>query len=302
MPPPEAPEAHENTNTPTILRHAVAGGLAGAFNDLVMHPADTIRARINLASSESRIASPLGAFINEFRSIVQTQGFRGLYRGYTSVLLFSMPGNGIYFSSYEYTKSKLQPTLNTLSEPLAGLFAQFAVSALWTPSDIVKQRMQTQDLVASSSSRTSTSFRNEFQILLKSGELYRGLVASWIVWSPFSIVYFGVFESTRRILTKTFHSPNDWRTDLMSGSMAGIAGAIISQPADAVKTRLQVLRGDDFMVGGFWKGCRDIVRKEGSGSLWRGVVARVCWLAPGTALTITAFEAMKGLGYKESPL
>jgi hypothetical protein len=280
-----------DVDTP-FLRHTLAGALAGAFNDLIMHPADTLRAKINATTATTATTtSPYSALINTFRSTLQTQGVRGFYRGYSSVLLFSMPGNGIYFSTYELSKATLQSSAwpSHVIEPLSGLNAQFAVSFLWTPYDIVKQRMQT--------STTASTLRNEFQLLLRSGELFRGLTASWIVWAPFSIVYFGIFESSRRTLST--HLQADWKLDLISGTIAGVASAIVSQPADAVKTRLQVLQGDDFMANGFWRGARDIVRKEGSSALWRGVVARVCWLAPGCALTITAFEAMKGIGYEE---
>ena len=289
-----------------FLQHALAGAVAGAFNDLIMHPVDTLRARINLTTTS---VSPFKAFVDTFHSTLHTQGVRGLYRGYSSVLLFSMPGNGIYFSAYEYSKAKMAPTLGFSSEPVAGLVAQFAVSFLWTPYDIVKQRMQTQDLVqdathtktaAPTTTTAATTLRHEFQTLLRSGELFRGLTASWIVWAPFSVVYFGVFESFRRLMSTHLHVlPLDWKLDLLSGSVAGIAGAVVSQPADAVKTRLQVLRGADFMVDGFWKGGKEIIQNEGKSALWRGVVARVCWLAPGTALTITAFEALKGVGYLE---
>ena len=285
-----------------FFRHALAGACAGAFNDLIMHPIDTIRTRVNVSGVHSPlhsvVESPLTSFINTFHTTLQSQGVRGLYRGYTSVLIFSMPGNGIYFSAYELSKSTLEPKCGLLSEPAAGLIAQFAVSFLWTPYDIVKQRMQTHDMTGGGSTiAKSSTLRSEFQTLVRNGELFRGLVASWIVWAPFSVVYFGVFESFRRTMTTRFHFDADWTTDLASGSAAGIAGAVVSQPADAVKTRLQVLQGDDFMTNGFWRGAREIVQKEGASALWRGVVARVCWLAPGTALTITAFEALKGVGY-----
>ena len=300
-----------NESPNPFLRHVFAGAIAGAFNDSIMHPIDTIRARINLNQGISNSESPFSAFTTTFRATLQSQGTRGLYRGFSSVLLFSMPGNGIYFSVYEKSKAKLSSDFGLYSEPIAGLLAQFAVSFLWTPYDIVKQRMQTQDMATTIATTKQTkgftstppslsapsTLRNELNILIKNGELFRGLVASWIVWAPFSVVYFGVFESYRRVMINQFHFNSDWKIDLMSGSVAGIAGAIVSQPADAVKTRLQVLRGDDFMIDGFWKGTQDIIRKEGHGALWRGVVARVCWLAPGTALTITAFEALKGVGY-----
>ena len=40
-----------------------------------------------------------------------------------------------------------------------------------------------------------------------------------------------------------------------------------------------------------------ILRQEGVRTLFAGVFARVLWVAPGTAISITVFEALKGEGY-----
>ena len=40
-----------------------------------------------------------------------------------------------------------------------------------------------------------------------------------------------------------------------------------------------------------------ILRREGARTLFAGVFARVLWIAPGTAISITVFEALKGGGY-----
>ena len=67
------------------------------------------------------------------------------------------------------------------------------------------------------------------------------------------------------------------------------AGAVVSQPLDCVKTRVQT-----GVMGGARDAralLREIVRAEGVGALWRGAAARVLWLAPGCGVMIATFEA-----------
>lgn len=45
------------------------------------------------------------------RNTVKTNGFFGLYRGYSALLLFSVPKNSVRFGTYNYVKS------NWLTEP-----------------------------------------------------------------------------------------------------------------------------------------------------------------------------------------
>ncbi len=282
-----------------LLRHIAAGALAGLAQDMVMHPVDTVRARIQTTSGG------WGALSREVRGIVGREGVPGLYRGYSAMLLFSGVGNACYFASYEFWKSALQHQLPAASEPLAGLMAQFQVSLVWTPYDIVKQRMQCHDLMITQSS-TGTAPRSagsparlklwtELRAMWRGGELYRGLVASWFVWGPFSAAYFATFESSRRRLITSFHCRDHWTTDLVAGVVAGVAGSIVSQPPDVVKTRLQVLPGGGgFASLGIFKAMFMVIRDGGMRDLWRGLPARIMWLAPGCAITITAFEALKG--------
>ena len=288
-----------------LFRKAVAGGCAGIANDFLMHPMDNIRARLQIAtpqnispssafyaSSRSAFFSPLRALKFTCADLVRGAGFRGFYQGFSSVVLFSLPCNAAYFTCYDVAKNHLEdspftPLAKRLSEPLGGLFAQFCVSFLWTPYDIVKQRM-----MVSEKGRCPALFPELHRIVVN-GEALRGLQASWITWGPFSMVYFGVFESLRRqLLHRNFD--DHWSTDLIAGTVAGITGAVVSQPADTIKTRMQVLEAGSLGARrSFFSSAVDVVRAGGFRLLWRGVVGRVLWIAPGTSISITVWNLLK---------
>eukprot|EP00614_Pseudopedinella_elastica_P017723 CAMPEP_0172654438 /NCGR_PEP_ID=MMETSP1068-20121228/244334_1 /TAXON_ID=35684 /ORGANISM="Pseudopedinella elastica, Strain CCMP716" /LENGTH=172 /DNA_ID=CAMNT_0013468883 /DNA_START=43 /DNA_END=558 /DNA_ORIENTATION=- len=132
-----------------------AGSLAGFTQDCVMHPIDTIRARVNILST-GKGANPILSFTIASSDLMRGEGVRGFYRGFSAVLLMSVPTQALYFGSYTYLRQELEKRVRTdgaESSPLtfsqraavdlnAGLGAELMASTTWTPYDIVKQRLQ----------------------------------------------------------------------------------------------------------------------------------------------------------------
>eukprot|EP00946_MAST-07B_sp_MAST-7B-sp1_P003565 g3565.t1 len=272
-----------------LIQKLAAGGAAGAANDFLMHPVDNIRARLQV--SPCAPARPLSALVFVTKDLLRTGGISNFYQGFSSVLAFSLPCNAAYFCTYDAAKTWLESSsAHPLAEPLGGLVAQFCVSFVWTPYDIVKQRM----MVSNPETATPSLF-SQLGRIASNGSMFRGLQASWITWAPFSMVYFGVFESLRRQLLCRYNWEESWRTDLVAGTIAGCSGAVISQPADAVKTRMQVLESGELGAGrNFIASARELVAKpDGPKLLWRGVLGRVLWISPGTAISIAVWNGLK---------
>lgn len=84
-----------------------------------------------------------------------------------------------------------------------------------------------------------------------------------------------------------------------ASASAAVAGAL-TPPLDTVKTRLQT-QGDLTVEGvtkgrqysSAWHADRSIAKKEGARGFLRGISARVSWLVPETAITMTSFEYLK---------
>ncbi|KAG1355033.1 S-adenosylmethionine carrier 1, chloroplastic/mitochondrial [Cocos nucifera] len=158
-------------------RHAIAGALAGALVSLCLHPVDTVKTVIQ-ANGMGQTSSYLIV-----RRIISEKGILGLYRGIASNIASSAPISAIYTFTYESVKGALLPhlpkfytyeslkqlllasakpdaSLNTLqtitativivclpNQLVCGGLAGSTAALFTTPFDVVKTRLQTQDLL-----------------------------------------------------------------------------------------------------------------------------------------------------------
>lgn len=71
------------------------------------------------------------------------------------------------------------------------------------------------------------------------------------------------------------------------GMLAGGVAAALTTPLDVIKTRIMLSEGK---TQGIVKIVKDLVKHEGWGSLWRGVVPRTCWISCGGAIFLGCYE------------
>lgn len=235
-----------------VASQLVAGAAAGLLADTAMHPLNT--AQTNLQSGR---AAP--------RRLPQ------LYRGFAIVALFSVPSHGLYFSVYD--------SLRDRSPAAAGLAAELTGTLLLTPSEVLKKRTQL----------AQPGYRAPLPALLRGvaadlrrapgptvRDLYTGLALSCAVWLPFSALYFDVYERLRARAAPV------WAAATAGGGVAAAATA----PLDVVLTRLQTRHGG---AATFRAAVRGVARDR---AWFRGVGARVAWLAPSAGISLTAYEAL----------
>ena len=154
-------------------QHMFAGAFAGTMEHTVMFPVDTVKTRMqlvaaaassssasssssSLTSSTSSINMIKSTIPNAIRSILKTDGVKGLYRGVVAGGLGAGPAHAVYFATYEYGKKmfRLNPIGSSSSQTSAygefvadasaGALATIVGDAVQTPLDTVKQRMQMQ--------------------------------------------------------------------------------------------------------------------------------------------------------------
>lgn len=276
-----------------------AGIAAGLAQDVLLHPLDTVRARLDTGATSAKALNPVSALAHEARAVVLSDGVVGLYRGYALCLTASAPANALYFGSYRATRRALPDGL-PFRDAAAGFGAELLASLLWTPLDVVKQRLQ----VAPPETSALDAARSACALGGPLG-LWRGYWAGIAVWGPYSAVYFSAFEAIRRALggsSDDVQSAEGVRTNLASGVGAGALGALATQPLDCAKTRIQVGATPGATQPGLLATVRAVWAAEGARALWRGAFARVMWLAPGCAVSITVFEYVaSALKVKRTP-
>ena len=81
---------------------AVAGGITGAIEISITFPTEYVKTVMQLYPDKNKMG-----MLNVFKSTIVTNGPLGLYRGYTALLMFSVPKNYVRFGANEYTKQNI---------------------------------------------------------------------------------------------------------------------------------------------------------------------------------------------------
>ena len=141
------------TDHPSYKGVALAGVGTGALQSMMLSPVELIKIRLQLQNtnySTSQSASSHTGPISVAKSILKTEGLRGLYRGFTITVLRDAPSHGFYFWTYEYMREQLHPGCSKSSQEslrtmlIAGGLAGVASWVCCYPLDVVKTRLQAQ--------------------------------------------------------------------------------------------------------------------------------------------------------------
>ncbi|EEF46037.1 mitoferrin [Ricinus communis] len=272
----------------------IAGSIAGSIEHMAMFPVDTIKTHMQaLGSCPIKSVSVTHAL----RSILQTEGPSALYRGIAAMGLGAGPAHAVYFSVYEVCKkyfSGNNPN-NSIAHAMSGVCATVASDAVFTPMDMVKQRLQL-------GNNTYKGVWDCIKKVLKEegiGAFYASYRTTVLMNAPFTAVHFATYEATKRGLMEISpDSANDERlvVHATAGAAAGALAAAITTPLDVVKTQLQcqgVCGCDRFKSGSIGDVIRAIVEKDGYRGLMRGWIPRMLFHAPAAAICWSTYEAAK---------
>uniref|UniRef100_A0A7S4KPT4 Mitochondrial carrier protein n=1 Tax=Paramoeba aestuarina TaxID=180227 RepID=A0A7S4KPT4_9EUKA len=292
---------------PKFTQHLFAGAVAGFVCDALVHPMDTIRCCLQ-ANRSTLTTSTL--------SFLKKQSLFSLYRGFGAVAVCTIPAHSIYFTTYQTTKSYLSKTTNKEGE--GGLFVNFvsggvaelAAATIWGPMDVVKQRAQAGEWRGEQGRMRASSREVSLSILRSEGlrGFYKGYSAALAVYLPFTGIYFMTYEEVKKISQKNYQKWKSYQSEnkyqkhfdavelpfigyLCSAAMAGGIAAAVTSPLDVVKTRLQLEKAS--LPDGY-KGMKDafvrIFKEEGPKAFGKGLLARILWITPGTAISMATYE------------
>lgn len=241
-PVPQPPDFHPEITVTThdglhFWQFMVAGSIAGSVEHMAMFPVDTVKTHMQALGS-----CPIKSVgVREaLRSILRSEGPIGLYRGIGAMGLGAGPAHAVYFSIYEICKeffSGGNPN-NPAAHAVSGVFATVASDAVFTPMDMVKQRLQL----------TNSPYKGVWdcmkRVLREDG--FRAFYASYrttvLMNAPFTAVHFATYEAAKRGLMEISpESVNDERlvVHATAGAAAGALASAVTTPLDVVKTQLQ---------------------------------------------------------------
>ncbi|KAL5995392.1 hypothetical protein ACLOJK_025451 [Asimina triloba] len=269
-------------------------------------------------------------------SILRHEGFRGFYRGFGTSLTGTIPARALYMTALEITKSNVgtatvrlglsEHAAATIASATAGLSAAVAAQLVWTPIDVVSQRLMVQGGNPAASSPPSMSKYHggidAFSKILRTDGprgLYRGFGLSILTYAPSNAFWWASYSVAQRLvwdgLSCYYHCRKDdvnakacapFRPDSktivavqgLSAAMAGGVSALITMPLDTIKTRLQVLDGDEKRPLTIGQTVRNLVREGGWTACYRGLGPRWASMSFSATTMITTYEFLKRLSTK----
>ncbi len=304
--------------TVSSASHFVAGLGSGVLSAVLLQPADLLKTRVQQSGSTSLLST--------IREISQgPRPLKQFWRGTIPSTLRTGIGSALYFTSLNALRqhvarsSLLQssgvvrtrngrinssssslPRLSNLANLTTGAIARASVGFIMMPITVIKVRYE-------SNYYTYRSIRDAGTSILRSEGFkgfFSGFGATAIRDAPYAGLYVLFYEECKRRLSALRQvaptSLNTAMQDEMKGSTsasinflsgvlaAGLATAI-TNPFDAIKTRLQVM---PVKYGNMVKAGRRMVQEDGIKSLFDGLGLRMARKAMSSALAWTLYEEL----------
>ncbi|CAL4929345.1 unnamed protein product [Urochloa decumbens] len=289
-----------------VLGAALFSGVSAA-----LYPAVVVKTHL-------QVAPPPAAATATAAAILRRDGLRGFYRGFGASLAGTVPARALYMAALEATKSSVGPAAVRLgvSEPAAsaaasaaaGVSAAVAAQVVWTPVDVISQRLmvQTSATAACRYRGGADAFR---KILAADGVrgLYRGFGLSILTYAPSNAVWWSTYAVAQRFLWRAVGADrSESYASLVavqgaSAALAGGASALVTMPLDTVKTRLQVMDADAARPT-LASTVRGLLKEGGWAACYRGLGPRWGSMSLSAATMVTTYEFLKRLSAKEGSL
>jgi solute carrier family 25 iron transporter 28/37 len=197
------------------LRAALCGALSTAVHDSIIVPCDVVKQRLQLGC----YSNALDCVMNVSRS----EGIGAFYRSLPSTLLMEMPFYAVLVAmnerlkgelclkgfSYSMMQGEVKEEVRTslswhfLTAGLSGVVA----SAVTQPLDVVKTRLQTQEIVRSGAcQKGGVTYRGLVPTFLRVAReegvrgLFRGTVPRMVFAAPSAAMCWGTYEAAKSIL------------------------------------------------------------------------------------------------------
>lgn len=144
------------------FRAALCGVIAAISHDLIMTPFDVVKQRMQLGYYAS--------VRHCLKSIVRTEGVRALYISFPMTLSMNIPYGAIMVPVNESMKKVLNPSgrFDYRISMISGAVAGAVAAAVTTPLDIIKTRLQTQNLQPVSGSAECQFYAKQPQAVVSS--------------------------------------------------------------------------------------------------------------------------------------
>lgn len=277
--------------TSPIVKSFLAGSLSGTCSTLLFQPLDLVKTRVQSSISVNG-ARPVG-MVTIVANVVQQDKVIGLWRGLVPSISRCVPGIGIYFSTIHYLKGKFEHSKKPLESMLIGGSARSVAVVTMLPFTVLKTRYESGEF------HYKNMYRGLSTIYSLEGVkgLFSGIAPTLLRDVPFSGLYFMFYTQLKQL--SILESVPDSKLPMLHftcGVTAGMTASLITQPADVLKTHMQLY---PHRYGRLRNAVKFVYERDGIEGFWRGIVPRTIRRTLMAALAWTVYEEVaKSIGLK----
>uniref|UniRef100_A0A3P8WGY1 Mitochondrial glycine transporter n=1 Tax=Cynoglossus semilaevis TaxID=244447 RepID=A0A3P8WGY1_CYNSE len=273
-------------SAPPVIKAFMCGSLSGTCSTLLFQPLDLVKTRLQTLQSSVQPGWVRVGMLTVILSVVRTERLLGLWRGVSPSFARTIPGVGLYFSTYYSLKQHFfqdnQP--GATAAVLLGGGARAVAGIFMLPVTVIKTRFECGRYRYRS---VAGALRSVYQTEGPAA-LFSGLMVTLLRDVPFSGVYVMFYSQTKASLPKEVSSSSAAPlANFSCGIVAGVLASLITQPADVVKTQVQVnpqLRTAEAITY--------IYREHGLQGFFRGAVPRSLRRTMMASMAWTVYEKM----------
>lgn len=285
-----------------LLPKIINGGIAGIIGVSVVFPLDLVKTRL-----QNQVIGPHGermynSMFDCFKKTYKAEGYFGMYKGSGVNILLITPEKAIKLTANDtfrhYLSTGPGQQLPLQREMLAGGLAGACQIVITTPMELLKIQMQDAGRVAAAAKESGniipkvSALSLTTDLLKQRGilGLYQGTGATALRDVTFSIIYFPLFARLNDLGPKREDGSSVFWCSFLAGCAAGSTAALLVNPFDVVKTRLQAIKKAPGEPS--YDGVIDCIRKtlvnEGPTAFFKGGACRMIVIAPlfGIAQTV----------------
>ncbi|PSN29957.1 Solute carrier family 25 member 38 [Blattella germanica] len=280
-----------------VLKSFLVGSFSGTFSTIIFQPLDLVKTRLQNPSPKCfgvRPGEPCG-MMTIIGHILQKEHVFGLWRGMTPSITRCVPGVGLYFSSLHWLKTNVTNGEPGPFEAIAlGMLARSMSGVCLIPITVIKTRYE-------SGVYQYGGVTEALRVIYRTEGvrgLCCGLVPTLFRDAPFSGLYFMFYTQTKRSIPKEWYNNSNFAAPLnfSCGIVAGLFASIVTQPADVIKTKMQ-LYPEKF--NGIQSVIVYIHQKYGMKGYFKGLVPRMLRRTLMAAMAWTVYEQVtRSIGLK----
>ena len=286
----------------------IAGAVAGIVSRTAVSPLEVVATAQMVRGGNKNLMS-------ELTDLFKSEGVKGFFKGNGANCLKVAPTRGVQFFAFETFKKRLVSwkkmsmglpedadiSLSPIERLVAGGFAGMIASSMVYPIEVVKTMLT---MYPGKYAGISAAFRGVINEVGPKG-LYAGLTPTLIAMFPYVGVEFMIYETTKIALEKIMSKNSDDESaadftlpiiiSLGLGALAGAAAQTSAHPLDVVRKRLQVqgINGNPVLYKNTFDCFAGISKKEGLGTLYKGLGPACVATIPGTGIAYITYEFMK---------